>query len=269
MTPPAWVLNLQRIHQIRQEAAGDDAETLARLFEDEDIVSGDGVGDRIEAILAATEHHWIRGMRTIVDMPGLYECKGFSDRGFREEFRDPWPCSRDQVGHILTAVGLTLHPEKVESRKLGRRVRDWVRAPAEMSNEEVVIRLVVGHEKEPDPRIPDPLVLVKVRRQFDSATDGDVAAFRRARAALELDGALDLDRLAGHLAGVQVGQGRGNSVQDLYLSFAGYLLAHLIKAGHFSTRHEVAGWVRQNLKAQEQHDAETSPAEPHRRTRGG
>jgi hypothetical protein len=248
MTRPAWVSNLRRIHEIRREAGGDDAETLARLFEDEAILGDGSARGRTEAILNATEHHWIKGLRTFVDMPGLNECKGFSDCGFRAEFQDPWPCSRDQVGHILTAIGLTLHPETVETGKFGRRVRDWVQAPAEMSNEEVALRLIIGHEKEPDPRIPDPLVLPKVRRQFASATDDDVAAFRQACAALEPGGSLDLDEIAAQLGGIQVGRGRGNSLQDLYLSFAGTFLAHLIEAGRFSTRHEIARWVRQHLK---------------------
>lgn len=250
MGKPVRIVNLQRIQQIRDEVGGDDAEALARLFEDEEIISDESIQGRLEAILAATEHRWVVSIRTFLDIPLLQDCKGFSDQGFRAEFRDPWACSRDQVGHILTAVGLALYPEKLEEKRwFGIPIRDLVGAPKDMSNEEVAIRLIIGHEKRPDPGSLDPLVLPKVRKQFASATDEDVAAFLSAQAALGTGLKISLYGAKEGLAKIQIGEGRGNSIQDLNLSLVGCYLAQLIKEGQLSSRQEVATWVRTNLKA--------------------
>lgn len=240
--------NRRRVRELHEEAGGDDAEALARMFEDGAIADDGTVRGRVRALLAATEQRWIPWLPTFLDMPGLQDCAGYGDRGFRSAFRDPWSCSRDQAGHFLTAVGLVLYPEQVERRRLGVRVRDLVGAPPGMANGEVALRLIIGHEKAPDPWMGDPLVLVKVRRQFAMATGADVNAFRRARTALGGDRRLDLERLAPYLDQIEVGTGRGNSVQDIYLSFAGYYFAQIVAQGGFSKRGEMARWIRENLK---------------------
>jgi hypothetical protein len=246
---PVAVHNIRRIQALNQEASWDDAETLARMFEDDAIISPDSVLGRLDAILEATEHRWIQGWRTFMDFPGLYECNGFSDRGFRDAFKDPWACSREQAGHFLTAVGLVLHPQKLEGRIFFRRLRDWAGAPKEMSTAEVALRLVIGHEKAPDPGVPDPLVLPKVRRQFRSCTDGDLAAFHRALEALGRDWVFSFAKVDPYMSQIEVGSARGNSCQDLYLSLAAYHFVQLLKGGQFLDRGAMARWVRDNLKA--------------------
>lgn len=239
--------NWQRIQQIRQEAGGNDAEALARMFEDEAILDDSTFEGRLRALLEATEHRWFPRLRTFLDVPGLQDCRGFGYQGFRPEFHDPWETSRDQVGHFLTSLGLALYPEKVKTRRLLLRLRDWVGAPRSMSNEEVAMRLIIGHEKRADPVLPDPLVLPKVRRQFACATAADVAAFRRALKSQGPDARLDLDRARPHLAQIEVGAGTGNSWADVYLSLAGYYLAELVRSGRVSSPAEIAAWVRENL----------------------
>jgi hypothetical protein len=244
---PDHVTNLRRIRRIREEAVGDDAEALARVFEDARIRDDGTLAGRIRAVLAATEHRWVPGVHTPLDVPGLYEVKGFGDDGFRPELRDPWPGSRDQVGHFLTALALALRPELVRARRFGVRARDWAGAPKGMSDEEVGLRLIIGHEKEPDPGRFDPLMLLKVRRQFASATGADVAAFRRALAVQGPGVGLDLATASEHLSAIAVGSGVGNSNQDMLLSLAGYRLAQLVTTRRLRTGAEVARWVRDRL----------------------
>lgn len=249
---PRYERNLRRIRHIRAESGGNDAETLARLFEDREIRDDGSLGGRIDALLEATEHRWLPRIHTPLDVPGLYEVRGFSHNGFRPEFEDPWPGSRDQVGHLLTAFALAVRPETVDARRLAVRVRDLVGAPRGMPRTEVALRLTIGHEKRPDPGRHDPLILLKLRRQFASATDDDVASFV---AAVErvVDGAPggDLAAAPGPLTSIHVGSGTGNSRQDLRLSIAAYVLAELVTTGRLAAGADVAAWIRRNLKAEE------------------
>ena len=118
--------NLQRIRAIRHELGGNDAEALARMFTDPDIADDGSLAGRVGAILRATEHHWFPRVHTFMDVPGLYEVRGASDHGFRAEFQDPWGCSRDQIGHFLTALGLVLHPESLQVRRLDASSATWL-----------------------------------------------------------------------------------------------------------------------------------------------
>lgn len=138
-----------RIMAIRAEAGFDDAEALARLFED-DLLRDDGTpARRLQTILAATERWMIRGLQTALP---------FLDRGFRGDrerhgagFRDPWPASRNQVGHFLTAVGLGFRPALVSEPVAGLPLRTWLGADRSLSDERVARRLIIGHELGPDP----------------------------------------------------------------------------------------------------------------------
>lgn len=246
MAKRLWVLNWRRIQAIRHEAGANDAEALARFFEDGQIRDNGSLHGRVQAILEATEHRWFSGFRTPLDVSGLQDCHGFGYQGFRPEYHDPWPTSRDQVGHFLTALGLALYPGAVSRRRLFLRLRDWVGAPRTMPDAEVALRLIIGHEKLPDPVLPDPLVLPKVRRQFASVTAADVAIFRRALAA-QAGWELDLQRARSDLAGIEVGSGTGNSWPDVYLSLAGYHMAGLVQDGRISSPVQIAAWVRDNL----------------------
>jgi hypothetical protein len=131
--------------------AGSDLARLAAMFEDPVIVDDGTVQGRLESILSVTQHLVIPGLQTGIE---------FSDTGFRGTrdpsgpgFRDPHPTSQNQPGHFLTAVGMRFQPELV-SRPIplwGSTVRDLVGAPETMSDEDVALRLTIGHEKAPDP----------------------------------------------------------------------------------------------------------------------
>ena len=135
--------NAEAIQRIRDRAPSD-AEALAQMFESPSIQDDRTPAGRLRTILVATEHLLIPGLQTGI---------AFHDRGFRAEFRDPWPSSDNQVGHFLTAVGLSFNPAKVGESFFGARLRDWMRAPLAMSAEEVALRLTIGHEKGPDPSV--------------------------------------------------------------------------------------------------------------------
>ena len=131
-------------------AASSDLEALALLFDDDGIADDGTIMGRLRAVLRATER------RTI---PGLYTAVPFGDSGFAgdrrrggEGFRDPWPASRNQVGHFLTAVALRVAPEVV-SRPIPvlGSIRAIVGAPRTMGDAEVALRLAIGHEKLADP----------------------------------------------------------------------------------------------------------------------
>lgn len=142
-------LNHARVRRIASEAPTD-LEALVRLFEDDGILDDGTVNGRASALLAAT------GRRSI---PGLQTAVPFGDVGFAGDrrlggagFRDPWPASRNQPGHFLTAVGLSVAPEIVSrSIPLLGSIRAMVGAPDNMSDEEVALRLSIGHEKVTDP----------------------------------------------------------------------------------------------------------------------
>ena len=138
-----------RIIAIRAEAGYDDAEALARLFEDGALRDDGTPPRRLETILAATERWMIKGLQT--GLPFL-DC-GF--RGDRERhgsgFRDPWPSSRNQVGHFLTAVGLAFRPAMISGPVAGLPLRTWLGADRSLTDEQVAKRLIIGHEFGPDP----------------------------------------------------------------------------------------------------------------------
>ncbi|MET8846299.1 hypothetical protein [Amycolatopsis sp. NPDC004625] len=143
------IYNRARILKIKQESATD-LEALARLFDDDELVDDGTVQSRLTVVLAVTEHLVIPGLQTGID---------FSDTGFAGDrtphgpgFRDPHPSSQNQVGHFLTATGLQYSPAVV-SREIPYfgTIRRMVAAPAALSDQDVALRLTIGHEKGPDP----------------------------------------------------------------------------------------------------------------------
>src|SRR5215468_7756209 len=226
--------NKAAIERIR-DSASSDAEALAQMFESSSLSDDGTVAGRLRAVLDATEH---------VAVPGLQTGITFHQSGFRSEYHDPWPSSDNQVGHFLTAVGLSFNPAKVAQSFAGRSLRDWLGADSAMSNEEVALRLCVGHEKAPDPGpgtaiggailggigsglLPPGLVpggpvggaaagaamaiLMAFRDQFAAATNEDVQAFKSGVTNLGGSKALNLAAASSALRGIAVNESlRGN-----------------------------------------------------------
>lgn len=276
-----------RIVAIRDEANHDDAEALARLFEDPAFPDDGSAAARLRTVLDATERRSIKGLHT-----GL----PFSDEGFRGDrtrggsgLRDPWEPSRNQVGHFLTAVGLAFRPEKVAEPVLGRPMRAWLGADPSHSDEQVGKRLTVGHEFATDPGmiggalvgglagawVPSALGVrgraaalvgaavggvagalaqqfLGFRRQYHRATDEDMDAFDSALDAMGPGPSLDLDAAEAALQPlfekIDV-HSRGNSYQDLRLSLLGWWLGVAVRRGVITHGEEIAAWVRAHLKS--------------------
>ena len=212
--------NRTRIIVIRDEAPTA-VEALARMFTDASITDSGTVAGRLHALLAATEHRFV---------PGLQTGAKIGMTGFRKAFEDPWPTSTDQVGHFLTAVRLAFDPRFLANPIFRLLLGSWGDADAPL-------RLIVGHEKVADPPDANSLslgglftALGRFHDQYQSATDDDVAAFQ-----------------SGHLESIRVGAGLGNSMEDLRLSHKGWLFGHSITQGQFSSREQVADWIRTEI----------------------
>jgi hypothetical protein len=200
--------NRSRIIVIRDKSPTD-VEALARMFTDSKIVDNGTISGRVHAILDATQHSVIPGLHTGIE---------FGQSGFRQEFYDPWPSSINQVGHFLTAVRLAFDPEFLNSIILTAILGSW-------SDTDVPLRLIIGHEKEPDPDIFN--MSVGFKAQYRVTTEEDIKNFK-----------------AGNLSAIKVGKGRGNSMADLLLSEKGWILGRWIAKGHFKSKQEIADWIR-------------------------
>ena len=256
-----------------------DAEVLAQMFDSATIGDDGTLRGRLKTILRATESSVVPGLQTGIT---------FHDTGFRKDFKDPWPHSDNQVGHFLTAVGLSFNPDKVAESFMGRRLRDWIGADDTMTNEEVALRLTVGHEKDADPGPATAAggavvggvagavgggllagkwgaigggaagaglgaagaVLLGFRDQFNACTTGDVQNFNDGVNSLGVGGKLNGTAALAKLKGVKVDSTvRGNSYEDLLLSAYGWWLGQEIKSGRMSSKPDAATWVRDNLAA--------------------
>jgi hypothetical protein len=255
--------NRDVIEKLRDKAASD-AEALAQMFESASVADDSTVAGRLRAILEATESRVVPGLQTGIT---------FHDIGFRREFKDRWPSSDNQVGHFLTAVGLSFNPAKVAESFAGRPLRNWLGADSSMSDEEVAIRLCIGHEKAADPGPGTAAVggflgfgvgggaagaavgagvavLMAFRDQFAAATDADVQTFRSAEANLGTAQPLNLAAAMATLRGIAVNPSlRGNSYEDLVLTCFGWRLGQSIKRGEFAARADVGRWIRTNIFA--------------------
>lgn len=198
-------------------------EALAVMFTDPCLLDDGTIQGRVRAILAATEHPSVPGLQT-----GIY----IGMTGFRQELQDPWPTSTDQAGHFLTAVRLATDTKFLSSPVYPILLGEW-------GDDEVALRLVIGHEKEPDPPDADKLkpdlktfiaVTRSIRAQYHSVTQADLANFR-----------------VGQWQAIQVGSGSGNSVADLQLSYLGWQFGRWIAEGHFQSKNEIAQWIRDEL----------------------
>jgi hypothetical protein len=162
--------NMARIRVLKASATSD-LDALAKLFSDDEIVDDGTVNGRVAVVLVATEHLAIPGLQTGIP---------FSDTGFAGDrtpggpgFRDPHPSSQNQPGHFLTAAGLQVSPSVV-SRPIPYfgTIRQMVQAPAGMPDDQVALRLTIGHEKGPDPSGVDAFVSVVIRGGIEAFLPG-------------------------------------------------------------------------------------------------
>ena len=204
--------NRNYITAIRDKSSSD-VEALARMFTDAKIKDDGTIPGRVHVILDATEHRVIPGLQTGIK---------FKQSGFRKEFHDPWKSSINQVGHFLTAVRLAFDPGVVTHNPILLTILGaW-------GDKEIPLRLIIGHEKEPDPGIFE--MSVGFKAQYRSTTETDIKNFK-----------------AGNLGAIKVGKGKGNSMADLLLSHKGWVMGRWIAKGLFKTKEEIADWIRSTI----------------------
>jgi RHS repeat-associated protein len=133
--------NTQVIRSIARRHSGPEA--MAQLFTDERINDGAGsVRARAVSVIRANAANFTFEQFHV----------RFRQRGFRTEIRDPVP-TNNQVGHALSALALALLPETVNERVpyTGRRtLRSLVETDRSVTDDEVAMRIVIGHELFPD-----------------------------------------------------------------------------------------------------------------------
>jgi hypothetical protein len=212
--------NRRRILAIQDDAPSA-LETLARMFTDPYITDDGSIPGRLRAILNATQHRFVPGLHTGADL-------GLS--GFRAEFEDPWETSRDQAGHFLTAARLAFDPAFLSNPIFPVLL-------GATGDNDIPLRLIIGHEKEPDPPQVTKInlktlaaILRCYRVQYRSTAEEDIDHFR-----------------AGDLDAIQVGTGQGNSMADLRLSYKGWIFGGWIAEDRFRSKEEIASWIRTEL----------------------
>lgn len=220
MLPLLRTHNRLRMARIRDQAPNA-VEALARMVEDSQIIDDGTPRGRVDVILMASEHAIIPGLHTGLNI-GL--------TGFRKEYEDPWPTSTDQVGHFLTAVRLCIDPGFLFISPIPLLLGGW-------GDRDIPLRLIIGHEKAPDPPDVDKRniqtllsVLRHFRAQYHSVQEEDIENFK-----------------TGNLQAISLGNGLGNSMADLALSYQGWVFGLKLKEGAFPTRQSVADWVRSVL----------------------
>jgi RHS repeat-associated protein len=178
-------------------------DALANLFLS-DSFGGENAEDRFTTILGATQNS-----------PGLYFSETFDDSGFKKEFRDPNSGSRNQVGHFLTAAGISY------------------RASDNPFAQPIGLSIVIGHEMYPDPEGIDYLTFVKqgwagrspnIHQLFLSGENRNFKIIMEAGK-----------------------NGNGNSIQDLRLSYQGWKFGNAIRNGSIKSRNDAANWIYKYL----------------------
>jgi hypothetical protein len=219
---------------------GRDLEFLAQLFEDmsiSDTGAGNAVQNRLQTILEASSDGSNNG---VTHFAGIYA--GCQDTGFREAFKDPWPSSRNQVGHFTTAVDMGFRPSQTYMA-----IRETIRntfaagSPALPVEERVCIGLVIGHEQVSDD------ALMANWRAGASATSAEILKFFTALSTINRSPNWDVGTSRQALNGISIGDGVGNSIQDLHLSLYGFGLGKFIRKGEITSLDVVARWIRTDL----------------------
>ena len=234
-----------------------DLEFLARLFEDDsitDVGAGNELSNRLTTILAASSNGANNG---VTHFSGIYA--GCHDRGFRTDFKDPWPgFSDNQVGHFTTAVDMGFRPMNTFNA-----LPWWARALAGsmprspfvsdswnqiLTSEDVCMRAIIGHEQVADSALNANEEAVK------SATEYEVNLFQNALVTVTSSLNQDPTSTRTALLGIRIGSGQGNSMQDLLLSCFGYEFGKMIRSGTVDKRAYAARWIRSNIGGMKDRD---------------
>jgi hypothetical protein len=219
-----------------------DLEFLARLFEDSSISdtgTGNDLQNRLLTILEASTDGSNGGVTHFAKI-----FAGCQDMGFRPAFKDPWPSSRNQVGHFTTAVDMGFRPGRtylVIPSVMRKLILDSTSSPFLPVEERVCIALIIGHEQVADTHWKANYFAT------NTATRDDILKFLTAVNTVSRNPDWNVDKSHTALIGISIGKGVGNSIQDLHLSVYGYKLGKLIRSGDMTSRDDAALWIRTDI----------------------
>ena len=100
---------------------------------------------------------------------------------------------------------------------------------------------IVGHEQVGDN------VWIAQKRQVMNPSVDDVTKFFKALDTVKLSPDWDVNTSRKALAGITIGTGVGNSIQDLQLSLYGFKFGKFIRNGEMTRLSDAAKWIRTNL----------------------
>jgi hypothetical protein len=254
-------------------------EALARLIEDP-AIDDSGVQNpsgtsalarRTDNILAASGDARNDG---ITHWSGILadwrDSDGFGDTGFRRCFQDHWrwPGSSMQVNHFITAVDMGYRPHKTYLfvqhyvammpgdpwEKMAQAIAapdpSQPMAPGAWSPDEFeCVNLIIGHEKVPDTGGYEAQTsfLGKVHAMYATEPQ-EYDIFRHAFDGLGSGPRHDPTQAQATLASITIGDGPGNSMQDLLLSLFGFKFGTMIRRAELTSLTAGADWIRTNLK---------------------
>lgn len=254
------------------------AEALAQVFEDQLITDGTGgssaLGSRLMNVLTASADSFAPRMShfsgIFADWTDGAGAGRRGDTGFKPCFQDfqLWPGSSMQVGHFMTAVDMGFQPGKLYNfislqipqipfpgiipypsppmmpdPDTPMRPNWWTFGELEC------VRLIIAHEQIPDSGVfgQEPSFWNKVSTVLASVPLTEEDNFRKAFVGLGAGPQHDPDKAAANLLGVNVGNGSGNSRQDLLLSLFGFKFGTMIRKGELTKIAEGGNWIRVNL----------------------
>jgi RHS repeat-associated protein len=140
----------------------------------------------------------------------------FDDSGFKGKYKDPWgEASNNQVGHFLTAANMGYNSEPGSTE------------------EKLFLTLIVGHEIVGDQK--------GFYAQFKAGNDNPEAID------LFLSGSDDNFQKIIDMGKDPWADRRGNSIEDLRLSYAGWTFGRLTRNNYFSSRTQQANWLKYML----------------------
>lgn len=250
------------------------AEALALVFEDttiSDTAISNPLTDRLMNILNASADTFNNGMShfsgIFADWTDGTGQGRRGDTGFKPCFQDfpLWPGSSMQVGHFMTAVDMGFRPHKLY--QFVSSVVDPPTVPKDRDrsapdpglpirpgwwsrDEKICVQLIIAHERVADSGVygQEPSFRNKLSTIFTDVTETDEDIFRKAFDGLGAGPQHDTDKALGNLSAIKVGNGSGNSRQDLLLSLFGFKFGTMIRKGDLTKIAEGGNWVRVNLK---------------------
>jgi hypothetical protein len=247
------------------------AEALAQVFEDQ-LITDDPSGSsalagRLMNVLTASADSFAPGMShfsgIFADWTDGVGTGRRGDTGFKPCFQDfpLWPGSSMQVGHFMTAVDMGFQPSKLYNFVAAALLSYGLEGPPVLNPDTPIrpswwtfgelecVQLIIAHEQIPDSGVygQEPDFWNKVSTILANVTQTDSDNFWRAFVGLGAGPQHDTDKAAANLAGINIGNGSGNSRQDLLLSLFGFKFGTMIRKGELTNIADGGNWIRVNL----------------------